>query len=140
MLIKGIKQQMSQVFLDSGRVIPVTHIKTETDISEDLQNKKAVIEGVSKGHGFTGVMKKWNFKGEMATRGQSNKPRQAGSIGGQTPGRVWPGKKMAGRDGNKKVTLKGVTIVKVNTETKELLLSGPVPGARNSLVKIKVTE
>lgn len=131
---------MSQVFLESGKVIPVTLVVAEVEVQADLENKTAVLEGISKGKGFAGVMKKWNFKGEMATRGQSNKPRQAGSIGAQTPGRVYPGKKMAGRMGNKKVTLKGVTIIKVNPEKKELFLSGPVPGARNSLVKIKIAE
>jgi ribosomal protein L3 len=95
MLIKGKKQQMSQVFLDSGKVIPVTLIKSETELTQDLENKTVEIEGISKGHGFTGVMKKWNFHGEMATRGQSDKPRQAGSVGSQTPGaygrvKKWP--------------------------------------------------
>jgi len=140
MMIKGKKIQMSQVFLDSGKVIPVTLIKAETELTADLENKQVQVEGTSKGKGFTGAMKKWNFKGEMATRGQSDKPRSAGSIGGQTPGRVLPGKKMAGRHGNYQITLKKIRIVKVDLEKQELLLSGPIPGARNSAVKINVYE
>lgn len=131
---------MSQVFLETGKVVPVTLIKAETELNADLENKQAEVQGISKGKGFTGAMKKWNFKGEMATRGQSDKPRSAGSIGGQTPGRVWPGKKMAGRHGNYKVTLKKIRIVKVDLEKQELMLSGPIPGARNSSVKIKIYE
>src|SRR3989338_7318104 len=103
-IIKGIKQNMSQIFLESGNVIPVTIIKTESDISEDLLNKSVVLTGKSKGKGFAGVMKRWNFAGVgEATRGQSNKQRSGGSIGSQTPGRELKGKKMAGRLGKKKI-------------------------------------
>lgn len=140
MMIKGTKQQMSQVFLESGKVIPVTLIKTDVEIDASIENKDVEIQGTSKGKGFTGVMKRWNFQGQMATRGQSDKPRSGGSIGSQSPGRVLPGKKMAGRHGNYTVTLKKVRIVKVDVDKKEILLHGPVPGARNSLVRIKINE
>lgn len=137
-MIKGKKQEMSQVFLETGVVIPVTKVLCDGEISSDFESKSIEVVGTSKGKGFTGVMKKWNFRGAQATRGQSTKPRAAGSIGGQTPGRVLKGKKMAGRHGNYRVTIKGLTIVKVYPESKELLVSGPVPGARNSLLSIKV--
>lgn len=131
---------MSQIFLDSGKVVPVTVIKTENEVSEEILNKNVVITGKSKGKGFTGVMKKWNFKGGQATHGQSNKPRAAGSIGAQTPGRVFKGKKMAGRQGGKRVTVKGLKIVQVLPEANEFMVSGPIPGARNSLVSVRVLE
>ncbi|HLB51680.1 50S ribosomal protein L3 [candidate division WWE3 bacterium RIFCSPHIGHO2_12_FULL_38_15] len=138
-IIKGIKQNMSQIFLESGNVIPVTIIKTESDISEDLLNKSVVLTGKSKGKGFAGVMKRWNFAGVgEATRGQSNKQRSGGSIGSQTPGRVLKGKKMAGRLGNKKVTVKGLRIVEIAIDKKELKVSGPVPGARNSTIFLRI--
>jgi large subunit ribosomal protein L3 len=136
--IKGIKLEMTQVFSDTGMVIPVTRVVTTENLVSDLENKEVEVVGTSKGKGFAGVMKKWNFKGSMATRGQSTKPRAAGSIGGQTPGRVFKGKKMAGRLGNKQVTVKGIKIVKVDATKHELLVSGPLPGARNSEVSIKV--
>jgi len=139
-LIKGIKQEMSQIFSDTGAVITVTKVLCSSDIAENLSNKDVVVTGTSKGKGWTGAMKKWGFHGEMATRGQSTKPRSAGAVGGQTPGRVFKGKKMAGRHGNDTVTIKGLKIVGVNTEKKELLVSGPVPGSRNSALKIKVVE
>src|SRR3989344_5919322 len=131
-IIKGKKMNMGQVFSEDGRVVPVTIIQLSTEsVDREIVNKPVSIAGFSKGKGFTGVMKRWNFAGQQATRGQSDKPRAAGSIGAQTPGRVFKGKKMAGRHGNKKVTIKGSKILKVNIERKEFMVTGPVPGARN---------
>ena len=107
---------------------------------EDLKEKDVVVTGTSKGKGFTGVMKRWGFAGGQATHGQSNKPRAAGSIGSQTPGRVFKGKKMAGRKGNKKVSIKGLKIVDISLDEGLFSVSGPIPGARNSKVSIKVLE
>ncbi len=139
-MITGKKLNMSQLFMDNGKVVPVTIISTEDAINEDLENRSIILVGTSKGRGFAGVMKKWNFSGQQATRGQSDKARAAGSIGAQTPGRVFKGKKMAGRYGNIRVTVKGSKIMKVNTETKEIMVSGPVPGARNAKVVLKIVN
>jgi len=138
--IKGKKIQMSQLFLESGVVIPVTLVSTLQEIDKNLEDKNVEVVGISKGKGFTGVMKKWGFHGEMATRGQSNKPRSGGSIGSQTPGRVLKNKKMAGRHGSQRVTLKGIKIVKIDVDKKEIFVTGPLPGARNSEIQIKVLE
>ncbi len=137
-LIKGIKIGMSQIFTDDGICIPVTKIKSFDEITLDLEQKPVQVTGTSKGKGFAGAMKKWNFHGQMATRGQSDKPRAPGSIGGQTPGRVFKGKKMAGRMGNQTVSISGLRIVKIFIDTNEILVSGPIPGSRNSAIKIKV--
>lgn len=137
-LIKGTKQEMSQIFGETGAMITVTKVLCTTELTDDLANKDVAVTGTSKGKGWTGAMKKWGFHGEMATRGQSTKPRSAGAVGGQTPGRVLKGKKMAGRQGNDTVTIKGLKIVGINIDKKELLVSGPVPGSRNSALKIKV--
>ena len=136
--LKGKKLEMSQIFTDAGVVVVVTKVLCDTEPTTDLENKDVLVTGISKGKGFSGVMKKWNFKGSMATRGQSDKPRSAGSIGGQTPGRVLKGKKMAGRMGHAQVTIKGLKIVKVLPQEKQIMVSGPVPGTRNSVLKIKV--
>jgi large subunit ribosomal protein L3 len=136
--INALKLNMSQVFLDNGKVVPVTILKSENDLTPELLNQIIMIVGTSKGKGFTGVMKKWNFAGQQATRGQSDRPRAAGAIGGQTPGRVFLGKKMAGRHGNKRVTLKNITILNVDVDNKLLTVSGPIPGARNSKVELHV--
>lgn len=129
---------MSQIFTSEGKVVPVTIIRLDDELVEDVLDLSIVLVGTSKGKGFAGGMKKWNFKGQMATRGQSDKPRAPGSIGAQTPGRVFKGKKMAGRLGNKRVTLKNLRIVNVDVTKREVMVSGPVPGARNSEVCIKL--
>ena len=137
-VLKGKKQEMTQIFLKNGNVVPVTILKMDTEISTALMDKKVDLTGKSKGKGFAGVMKRWNFAGQQATRGQSDKARAAGSIGSQTPGRVYPGKKMAGHMGNKKVTLKNRKIVGIDLIQNHLMIKGPVPGARNSQVLLKV--
>lgn len=124
--------------MDNGKVIPVTIIDVVGDLSSDLESKEVVVVGTSKGKGFTGGMKRWGFQGGEATRGQSTKPRAPGSIGSQTPGRVRKGKKMAGRSGGTRITIKGLRIVKVMSDEKKLMISGPVPGARNSSINIRV--
>ena len=128
---------MTQIFGDNGIVTPVTIISCESEVSTDLENKDVVVVGKSKGKGFTGVMKKWGFHGGPATRGQGIKARTPGSIGSQTPGRVLKGKKMAGRAGGEKISIKGLRIVKVLPDLKQVMISGPIPGARNSKVEIK---
>jgi len=131
---------MTQVFGENGRVIPVTVVALEKDPAASLEGTDIVIVGKSKGKGFAGVIKKWGFHGGPSTRGQGIKQRTPGSIGSQTPGRVLKGKKMAGRAGNDRVTVKGSKIVKVLPEVKQIMVSGPVPGARNAKVEINVME
>lgn len=129
---------MTQVFTNDGKVVPVTIIACNDEVSSDIENKDIVIVGKSKGKGFTGVMKKWGFHGGPATRGQGIKARTPGSIGSQTPGRVLKGKRMAGRAGNARITIKGLKIVKVVSDLKQIMVSGPVPGARNSKIEVKI--
>lgn len=98
------------------------------------------IQGTSKGKGFAGVVKRWNFAGGPRTHGQSDRLRAPGSIGqGTTPGRVHKGKKMAGRMGSDTVTVKQATIVAFNESDNTVWVTGPVPGARHSLVKLIIT-
>lgn len=97
--------------------------------------------GTSKGKGFTGTIKRWNFATGPRTHGQSDRRRAPGSIGrGTTPGRVLPGKKMAGRHGNQMINLPNLKIVSFDEKTGNLTVSGAVPGARNSQVKISITK
>nr|MDD3720087.1 50S ribosomal protein L3 [Candidatus Gracilibacteria bacterium] len=93
------------------------------------------VEGISKGNGFTGAMKKWNFHGGRATHG-SKFHRALGSIGNRKPRRTHKGKKMHGHHGNYVITLKKVPVELVNKEISVVGVRGGVPGARNSLVKI----
>ena len=138
--IIGKKLNMTQLFGDNGVVVPVTIISCESDVSVDFENKDIVVVGKSKGKGFAGVMKKWGFHGGPATRGQGITARAPGSIGSQTPGRVLKGKKMAGRAGNSRVTIKGLKVMKVLPNENQIMVSGPVPGARNSKIEIVFIE
>ena len=88
------------------------------------------ISGTSKGKGFQGGVKRWNFRMQDATHGNSLSHRAPGSIGqNQTPGKVFKGKKMAGHMGSEKVTTQNLQIVKVDQARQLILIKGAVPGA-----------
>ncbi|MDY0068831.1 MAG: 50S ribosomal protein L3 [Porticoccaceae bacterium] len=88
------------------------------------------VTGVSKGKGFQGVIKRWNFSMQDATHGNSLSHRAPGSIGqNQSPGRVFKGKKMAGHMGAERVTVQNLEVVRVDAERNLLLIKGAVPGA-----------
>jgi large subunit ribosomal protein L3 len=100
--------------------------------------KKVDVIGTSKGKGFAGVTKRWNFRTQDATHGNSLAHRGHGSIGqNQTPGKVFKGRKMAGHLGNERVTVQSLEVVRVDAERKLLLVKGAVPGATNSDVIVK---
>jgi large subunit ribosomal protein L3 len=95
------------------------------------------VSGISKGKGFAGGVKRWGFHGGPRTHGQSDRERAPGSIGQTTtPGRVYKGKKMVGRMGGEKVTIKNLHIISVNPETNEMEISGQIPGTPGGLITI----
>ncbi|WP_347331079.1 50S ribosomal protein L3 [Marinimicrobium locisalis] len=88
------------------------------------------VTGSSKGKGFAGTVKRWNFAMQDATHGNSLSHRAPGSIGQcQTPGRVFKGKKMAGQMGSEQVTVQNLEVVRVDAERNLLLVKGAIPGA-----------
>jgi len=96
------------------------------------------VSGVSKGKGFAGVIKRWNFQMQDATHGNSLAHRAPGSIGqNQTPGRVFKGKKMAGHMGSRNVTTQNLEVVRVDAERNLLLVKGAVPGATGGTVIVR---
>ncbi|MEL0223203.1 MAG: 50S ribosomal protein L3 [Gammaproteobacteria bacterium] len=98
------------------------------------------VTGQSKGKGFAGAVKRWNFRTQDATHGNSLSHRAPGSIGNcQTPGRVFKGKKMAGHMGAERVTVQGLEVVRVDEEKGLILVKGSVPGANGTDVIIKPT-
>lgn len=116
--------------LSPGTEIKVGEIFTAGDTVQ--------VTGISKGKGFQGVVKRHHFRGGPKTHGQSDRERAPGAIGSTTtPGRVYKGKRMAGRMGNDKVTLKNLKVVAVDSEKNILTISGLVPGGRNALLVIK---
>jgi large subunit ribosomal protein L3 len=100
--------------------------------------KKVDVTGTSKGKGFQGVVKRWNFSTQDMTHGNSLSHRAPGSIGQcQTPGRVFKGKKMAGHMGAERVTTQNLEIVRVDAERNLLLIKGAVPGSTGGNVIVK---
>lgn len=96
------------------------------------------VTAVSKGRGFAGVVKRHHFAGGPKTHGQSDRHRAPGSIGsGTTPGRVMKGLKMAGHMGSRQVTAKNLLVVESNPARGILLVNGSVPGAAESLIKVR---
>lgn len=112
----------------------------ESLTSSDEQKTLVDVTGVSKGKGFAGVIKRWGFHRQPKTHGQSDRERHPGAIGAQTPGRVFKGKKMAGRMGGNTVTVKNLEVVEIieQDDKKYIVLKGPVPGAYGSVVTIKI--
>jgi large subunit ribosomal protein L3 len=96
------------------------------------------VTGQSKGKGFQGGVKRWNFSTQDATHGNSLSHRAPGSIGQcQTPGRVWKGKKMAGHMGAERVTTQNLEVVRVDAESNLILVKGALPGATGGELIIK---
>jgi large subunit ribosomal protein L3 len=99
---------------------------------------KADVSGVSKGKGFSGVMKRHNFSGQGASHGNHKKHRAPGSIGAcATPSRVFKGMRMAGRMGGEKVTTLNLEVAGVDAERGLLMLNGSVPGPKGSVVFVR---
>jgi len=100
--------------------------------------QKIDVSGTSKGHGFSGVMKRYDFGGGRATHGAEKTHRQMGSTGQyQWPGRVFPGKKMPGHYGDVRITTQNLTIVRIDAEAGRILVKGAVPGAKTGYVELR---
>lgn len=96
------------------------------------------IQGITKGKGFAGGVKRWGFSGGPKTHGQTDRHRAPGSIGaGTTPGRVYKGKKMAGRMGGTSVTVENLLVVKVSSN--EIWVAGSVPGSKSAILEVSKT-
>lgn len=110
----------------------------ELTVAQFEAGQKVDVTGSSKGKGFQGGIKRWNFAMQDATHGNSLSHRVLGSIGAcQTPGRVWKGKKMAGHMGAEQVTTQSLVVVRVDVDNNLLLIKGAVPGATGSDVIVK---
>ena len=110
----------------------------ELDVSQFEPGDLIDATGLSKGRGFAGGVKRYNFRGGPKTHGQSDRHRAPGSIGaGSTPGRVIKGLKMAGHMGNHRVTVRNLEVVQTDLERNLLFIKGAVPGARNGLLLLK---
>ena len=129
----GKKVTMREFDLDGVLASVVKGDVLSLDIFESIT--EVTVSGISKGKGFQGAMKRWNFSGGPASHG-SKFHRALGSIGKRKPRRTKPGQKMHGHMGLDGITLKHVPLVLVNKELGVIAIKGPVPGARNSLVTL----
>lgn len=120
------------------RVDDPENFEPDQEIKSDIfkVNDLVHVSGISKGRGFSGVIKRWGFSGGRKTHG-SRSHRIPGSIGcSATPGRVQKGKKLPGRMGCQRVTIKNLKVVDVRPEMDVILVEGSVPGSPNGLVEI----
>lgn len=103
--------------------------------------QKVDVSGTTKGRGFTGVIKRWNFSMPKATHGTHEYHRHAGALGAGTyPGRIVKGKKMAGQYGGERVTTLGLVLEKIDAERGLLFVRGSVPGHDDGLVRVRASQ
>ncbi len=134
--INGQKVKMDQIFVGDD-IVPVTWVAIITpEISFSVGDIISKVIGTTKGRGFQGVVKRHGFAGGPATHGQKNRLRAPGSLGPTAPQRVIPGRKMAGRMGSDKKTLKELKVVEWNEEKKLVAIKGSLPGRSGSKVLI----
>ena len=128
-VINGIRETEGEA-LALGAQVPAEQILKVGDVVQ--------VQGLTKGRGFAGGMKRHGFHGGPKTHGQADRWRAVGSVGNRTtPGRVWLGKRLPGHMGVETKTVKGLTVAYFDAESGELWLTGPVPGAFGGIVAIK---
>jgi large subunit ribosomal protein L3 len=147
---KPVLGTLKKVGLDTKPVRFLREVEFETVEGEDLKpgvvlsasqvfkvGDAITVTGTSKGKGFQGGVRRHGFKGGPRTHGQSDRERAPGSIGQTTtPGRVYKGKRMAGRMGNDKITVKNLKVVAIDDAAEMMTIQGLVPGAKNGLLII----
>ena len=118
----------------------LNELQVGSEINLDIfeEGQKIDVQGKSKGKGFAGTVKRWNFKMQDASHGNSISHRAPGSIGQcQTPGKVWKGKKMSGHMGDVKKTIQNLIIASIDVENNLVLIKGAIPGPTGSNVVLK---
>ena len=134
----GVEAGRGQWEFRSDNTDEVFEIGAALTVERFEQGQKVDVTGTSKGKGFQGGVKRWNFTMQDATHGNSISHRAPGSIGqNQTPGRVFKGKKMAGHMGAEQCTTQNLEVIRVDAERNLLLIKGAVPGAPGGDVVVR---
>ncbi len=129
------KKIIKEFRVDNNNIL---EIGTKLNADHFKVNQFVDVSSISIGKGFAGVMKRHNFGGLRASHGVSISHRSHGSTGqNQDPGRVFKGKKMAGRMGNKKVTKQNLKIIEIDIQNNLLMIKGSIPGKKNSIIFLK---
>ncbi len=128
------KKHLKEFRLDDCSAINVGDI---ISVDTFAAGDKVDVTGISKGHGFSGVIKRWNHHHLRMTHGTGPIHRQPGSMGVIDPARIFKNKKMAGQYGNEQVTVLNLNIVKIDAEKNLIAIKGAIPGARGGIVFIR---
>ncbi len=147
-LTRSLAGQYKKIGIDSGEILKEFRVGSENIEERSVGDKMSVdmftvgqlvdVSGKSKGRGFSGVIRKHNFSSNRASHGNSlghNKPGSTGNA--QDPGRVFPGKKMAGQYGGSKRTMQNLEVVRVDSERNLLMVKGAVAGSEGGIVFVK---
>ncbi len=136
---KKIKKTMKGKEFKYLREFPIEGGKVgdKIDVTILKEGDSVNVSGISKGKGFAGVVKRWHFKGQFKTHGTKEKWRSPGSIGQRFPQHVIKGKKMGGRMGSDRTTVKNLKIAKIDPENNILAVRGAVPGRKGTLLEIR---
>ena len=128
------KKHLKEFRLDDVSALEVGSVVT---VDTFAQGEKVDITGITKGHGYTGAIKRWNLHKLRMTHGVGPVHRQSGSMGVIDPARIFKNKKMAGQYGNEQVTILNLEAVKIDAEKNLIAVKGAVPGAKGGIVFIR---
>ena len=133
----AVKSVLKEFRVDS-KIIDLVNVGSKVTVGAFSVGDIVDVTGASKGKGFAGVMKRHGFGGGRRSHGKNSVMRKPGAIGASAdPGRVWPGKAMAGRMGGENVTVRKLSILRVDSKLNRLFVNGSIPGANNGVVYIK---
>ncbi len=137
MVVTGTKLKMTQIFRGETAigVTPIV-LHSPESLSSFKAGDRVKVSGISKGKGFAGVVKRYGFHRGPKTHGQKNRLRAPGSIGNTSPQRVIPGRRMAGRMGGVKKTIRNLEVASVDEGQKTLFLKGAIPGNTGGKVRV----
>ena len=127
--------------LKEFRLEDISGYKIGDTVTADIfaAGEKVDVTGITKGHGYTGAIKRWNLHKLRMTHGVGPVHRQSGSMGVIDPARIFKNKKMAGQWGNEQVTIQNLSVVKIDAEKNLIAVKGAVPGAKGGIVYLRST-
>ena len=128
------KRHLKEFRLDDCSALEVGSVVT---VDTFAQGEKVDITGITKGHGYTGAIKRWNLHKLRMTHGVGPVHRQSGSMGVIDPARIFKNKKMAGQWGNEQVTIQNLVVVKIDADKNLIAVKGAVPGAKGGIVFVR---
>ena len=128
------KKHLKEFRLDDVSALEAGSVVT---VDTFAQGEKVDITGITKGHGYTGAIKRWNLHKLRMTHGVGPVHRQSGSMGVIDPARIFKNKKMAGQWGNEQVTIQNLAVVRIDAEKNLIAVKGAVPGAKGGIVFVR---